>query len=146
MAGRVVSEREPAVPEINPVSLGFEIGILAGLAVQCILLGLIVSVILVARRRGAGTWLRAAFLFLLVLVPVACMWVSHQCLQYRDYIRSQSDDPIATDKLAQANASLGPAMIGSVALCVVTFAGSCAVARFGRFPPPRTSPLEGSDK
>src|SRR5262245_58631905 len=109
--------------DINPVALGFELAILVGLAVQVILLVFMIVLLLLARRWGPGAWVRVSFFLVLLLTPVACGWVSYQCLQYREYIRGKADDSIASTKLAAALASLRPTAIASLVLCVTTFAG-----------------------
>lgn len=130
--------------EIHPVALGFELAIGFGLICQLVVLGLIVLLIVLARRRGSGPLHLISFFAAMMLAPVTAGWVSYHCLQYRDYIRSKADDPVASAKLDRAAASLGPVVMASFGLCFVTFGGGWVVARFGRFPKPNDNRRIGS--
>jgi len=120
------------VAEINPIALGHELAILVGLAVQSALLVGMIALIILARRREPGGWVRWCIFILLVLTPVACGWVGYQCLQLHTYVRSKEDDPVAATKLAADRASSRPTALASLGLCVATVAGGWAAVRTRR--------------
>jgi hypothetical protein len=120
--------------DINPVALGYELAILVGLACQGLLLVAAIVLWLSARRWGLARWGHASCVPVLVLTPIACVWVAYQCWQLHPYIRSKDDDPVAVTKLAADRASLRPTVLASLGLCLATLAGGWAAARSGLGP------------